>query len=364
MDTLDMSVIPRATSYPSVSLLLPIDGDRSEKVALRLRHLVDQAVNRLGEELDPGDVASFADRLSACVDNIELVHGQMGIAMYVGDQTTVVPLSVRVRERVVVDDTYATRDLVRALQRSPRYWVLALGPKLTRLFEGVGFDLTEVRCDGFPLSADRSRHGKDDRFVGRGRVSRVGRRDGIGGADADAMVRVLDDALAERLNEDPYPLVLVGTEPRLAAMTGRSQHRGKIAGTVRSAMGFPTLAELNSRVWPAVERMLQTETARAIAELEQASGATRHISGVTETWTLANQGRGDLLLVEESFEYPAHVDPNNGQVTAADDRDQPGVVDDLVDEIIEVVLAKRGRCHIVPDGSLASYDRIAMKLRY
>ena len=364
MNALDISLLQRAIDYPSVSLLLPIDGDSVEQVELRLRHLVDQAVDRLRHELHPGDVDEFADRLSACVDGIELVHGQLGVAVYVSRQTTVVPLSVRVRERVVVDDTFATRDLVRALQRSPRYWVVALGPKLTRLFEGVGFELTEVRGGGFPFTGSSSRSGSDPRFAGRGRVSRDGRRDGAGATGAEASVRALDDALSAHLHDDPLPLVLVGTEPRLAAMTRRSRHRQRIAGTVRGATDLPALADLSSRVWPVVERMLRQETAGAVAELERAGGASRHISGVTETWTLANQGRGDLLLVEEGFEYPARIDPDNGQVTGTDDRDQPGVIDDLVDEIIEVVLAKRGRCHIVPDGSLAGYDRIAMKLRY
>ncbi|MDQ1295081.1 MAG: hypothetical protein QG608_2966, partial [Actinomycetota bacterium] len=77
-----------------------------------------------------------------------------------------------------------------------------------------------------------------------------------------------------------------------------------------------------------------------------------------------SQGRGDLLLVEEGYEQPARVDPVTQNVEPTTDRDAPGVVDDLVDEVIEAVLAARGRVHVVPDGTLAAHDRIAMKLRY
>ncbi len=364
MNTLDIALLQRVDAYPSVSLLLPVDGDGVAQVKLRLRHLVDHAVGRLGQELDLDAVAAFADRLSDAVDTVEMLDGQQGVAIYVSDRTTVVPLPVRVRERVVVDDTFATRDLVRAFQRSPRYRVVTLGPKVTRLFEGVGFDLREVRGGGFPLHGTSSRVGTGTRSASRGRVSRDGRRDDPTATSIDKSVDELDDALSVYLHDDPLPLVVVGTEPRLAAVARRTRHRHKIAATVRGATDFPVLTDLCVRVWPVVESMLQQETADAVAELEQAGGASRHVSGVAETWTLANQGRGDLLLVEEGFEYPARIDPNNGQVTGTADRDQPGVVDDLVDEIIEVVLAKRGRCHIVPDGSLARYDRIAMKVRY
>jgi hypothetical protein len=138
----------------------------------------------------------------------------------------------------------------------------------------------------------------------------------------------------------------------------------QIAGTVRGAHDFPDRDALSRLVWPTIDTILRRQTADAVGELERSGGGPRYASGVGEVWMLANQGRGDLLLVEEGFEYPARVDPVTGEAVFADDRDAPGVVDDLVDEVIEAVLAKRGRCHIVPDGHLAEHDRIAMKLRY
>jgi len=47
--------------------------------------------------------------------------------------------------------------------------------------------------------------------------------------------------------------------------------------------------------------------------------------------------------------------------------DQPGgteVMDDAVDEIIEVVLAKGGNIAIVDDEALSIHQRIALVLRY
>jgi hypothetical protein len=53
---------------------------------------------------------------------------------------------------VVIDETFATRDLVYALNRLSRYWVLALSEKPTRLFEGVKDTLVEVENQGFPMT--------------------------------------------------------------------------------------------------------------------------------------------------------------------------------------------------------------------
>lgn len=358
MQLLDVVPPTGTPSYPAVSLLLSIEGAPLSHVRLRLRHLAAEAVRRLTGELDAPAVAVIDDRLGAAVDSVELVDGQQGVAVYVGEQTSVVPLSVRVRDRVVVDDTFATRDLVRALQRSARYRVAMLGPKRTRLYDGTGFRLTEVDNIGLSVAGGAGRAS-----AARGRVSRDSRTGGEG-AGIDEFIRSLDSFLDAHLRPDPLPLVLVGTEPRLRAVAARSRHRAHIVGTVRGAHDFPDRRALGALVWPTIDQLLGRQTAEAIGELERAGGSRRFASGVSEVWTLANHGRGDLLLVEESFEYPARVDPGTGEAVAATDRDAAGVVDDLVDEIVEIVIAKGGRCLMVPDGRLAGHDRIAMKLRY
>ena len=139
-----VATLARPGTYPAISLLLPVDGDPAEVVRMRLDRLADDAVDRLRMELGSDEVDAYDLRLRRAVDTVTVTHGQEGVAVYVGDHTEVVPLPVPVRERVVIDDTFATRDVVRALQRSPRYRVVVLGPRRTRLYEGVGVTLTEV----------------------------------------------------------------------------------------------------------------------------------------------------------------------------------------------------------------------------
>ena len=44
----------------------------------------------------------------------------------------------------MVDETFATRDLVFAMNRTPRYWVLAMSENSTNLFAGVLDNLEAV----------------------------------------------------------------------------------------------------------------------------------------------------------------------------------------------------------------------------
>ena len=358
-----VATLARPGTYPAISLLLPVDGDPAEVVRMRLDRLADDAVDRLRMELGSDEVDAYDLRLRRAVDTVTVTHGQEGVAVYVGDHTEVVPLPVPVRERVVIDDTFATRDVVRALQRSPRYRVVVLGPRRTRLYEGVGVTLTEVQEPAFAGLAPIGPDLVGARPATRGRVSRDQRRGGRAGSGIDGFVRTLDAALDPHVRRDPLPLVLVGSEPRLTAVAGASRHRDQIVGTARGARDLPERVHLAAQVWPIVESMLTRRTAEALAELD-AVGGRHYASGVRDVWTLATQGRGALLLVEEGYEQPACIDHANGTAEPTDDRDAPGVVDDLVDEIIEAVLGAGGRVHLVPDGTLVAHDRIAMKLRY
>ncbi|MFZ4583616.1 MAG: hypothetical protein ACOYNI_00105 [Acidimicrobiia bacterium] len=350
MTSLDVAFIQGSVAYPSVSLLVPVDDQPASIVRQRLRALGRDAAGRLAREFGDDRCAHLVADLEKLIESVEVQPGQRGIAVYVNERLQQIePLPVRVRERVVVDETFATRDLVRARQCSPRYRVVTLSERVTRCYEGLGFGLSEVRGGGFPLIPDPDAADSERSFD---RDERLGR-----------YVRRLDAIFRAHHRDDPLPIVLVGAEPRVSQVMARSELRMAVSGVVRATKDFPDPTVLAALVGPVVEQLLAEEVIEARAELESAAG-TRIAFGIEEVWLLASHGRGDLLLVEESFEYPAYVDSVTGHPIRAIDRDAPGVVDDLVDELIEVVLAKRGRCTVVPDGSLAGHGRVALKLRY
>ena len=83
------------------------------------------------------------------------------------------------------------------------------------------------------------------------------------------------------------------------------------------------------------------------------------MSGVDQVWRDARRERGALLVVEEGFEHPA-VLAADGHLRPAAEATAAGVIDDVVDELIEMVLASGGRVELMPDGALAAHQRIAL----
>lgn len=353
LDAVQISALQSLVDPPAVTLLLRNDlPDR----AGRLDALFAEVESRLGLELEPAEVMGRIRVLVELAETVDEDRGQSAVALFASaGHRAASRLPEPVQDRVVVDDTFATRDLVRAWLRSPSYLVVVLADPGARLFLGQGRILREVADRWFPVLGDRP----------DGRSERGRRHDpGIEREQRRArLIREVDLGLDEYVNASPGPIFVLGARERAAAFLAASRHRRRVAGVV--SRGLPSgehVAQVARAVWPAVEDWLDRRQEEALQELEGATGARRLAAGIDEVWSLAQDGRGDLLVVEEGFALAARVEGD--RLDRAEDPRAPGVVDDVVDEVIEAVMNRGGRVAIVADGALDDRHRIALKLRY
>lgn len=355
-DSLGIAVLQSTRAYPAVSVLVSA-GDEPAAARPRLAALIAEAGARLRAEPDQEAAAALVAALGELANRTSLGEGAAALALYVAQGTaTAVHLPFPVRDRVVIDETFATRDLVHARARSPRYRVLTVTDRWCRLYEGLGPVLDQVHGGGFPLDLAQDEPQRQD----RARNDRDARRD----EQLRRTVQAVDAALTPHLRDDPTPLFVVGAERRVNHLREISRHRHLVPAAVGRSAERLSVPDLSRLVRPHVNAMLAQRQAEAMGELEESRGARRYGAGIAESWPLAAEGRATLLVVEEGFDYPARVDPVTNAVEPAADVEAPDVVDDLVDETIEAVLRARGRVVLVPDGTLTDAGRIALVVRW
>ena len=339
--------------YPAVSLLMNTTPSPAltGPEAVRLNQLLAQATRRLHEEGPGGDAAAALANLERLVDDAVGGPTSNALALYAGPRTALaVRLPVEVRERVVVDPTFATRDLVRSLHRTPRHAVLVLSSREARLFEGAGDQLRPARTSTFPLRDPRQRQNDG---------ARADRED----KDTAAFFRTVDRALATYLRLHPAPLVLAGSKRALASFTGLSANLGRLAGTIPVNLTTEPLSVLAERIRPALESYLVSRQQEALALLDKRVGARRAVSGMVDSWLAARTEGPEMLAVEQGLFYPARLSDDGDLLVPAIDVEHPEVMDDAVDELIELVLERGGWVALVDDGALAAHDRVALTLR-
>ncbi|RFU19955.1 baeRF3 domain-containing protein [Geodermatophilus marinus] len=308
----------------------------TEADAATLRRLAAGAATRLAGHGRAG--AELADALAETVAGARAGPTGHGIAVFVNPAVReVVRLPVPVADRVVVDPTFATRDLVRALHRTPRHLVLLLSEREARLLEGVAEDLRPPPRSPFPVLAE--------------------------GTGRDAFLRRIDESLGTHLRLHPAPLVLVGAERTLARFRRVSRNLGRLAGTVTGGLTRAPLPDLVPRIREVLDAYLLSRQDEALALLDRRRSRHAVVDGIEAVWLAARRERPEMLAVEEGYVFPARLSPDGDFVTPADDVDHPDVVDDLVDEVIEVVLLRGGWVALVTDGALADHGRVALTVR-
>jgi hypothetical protein len=361
MNRHDLHLLQQIEGYPAITVTLPTHRKAPEnrQDPIRVRNLVKEATDRLLAEFGKREVEPLLVRLGELAADIDHRNTLDGLGLFAHrDFARAFYLPFSLKERVVVDNTFFTRDLVFAMNRTPRYWTLVLSEKPTRLFEGTRDTLIEIREEGFPLT-HRGPGGEQSLPGGYG-VRKSAHRD----ERHRQFFRQVDTALRPFMLDDPLPLVVVGVDRFLSFFNEVSDHRSAVAATVTGSHDKTAAHELAPLVWPLVKIYLAEQRRQVFAELDRAIGERRFVSTIGEAWRKAHDGRGRLLLVEEDYHFPARVDETGRHLIPADDPTAPDVIDDAVDDLIEMVLAKQGRVVFVENGQLETHQRIALTLRY
>lgn len=347
-----VTLLQAIRSYPAVSLLMSTTPSRRmlPTEADRLRGLAREAESRLATEALPGVLGTIVGPLTDLVEVATRGPATEAIGVFVsGASNRLEHLNVSVMDRVVVDATFATRDLVRALHRTPRHLVLALTQHGARLFDGVGDDLRPAPGRLFPRVASGAELGG---HVG-GELRAHQRR---------AFYRDVDRALGAYLQVNPAPLVLVGAARELAEFRGLSNNLSRLAGCVDGSLVTAPVPHLLPLIRSAMENYLLSRQQEALDLLDQRISAGRAVSGVQSAWVAALTGRPEMLAVEEGYFYPARIDGSGQLLSPAEDIEHPDVIDDVVDELIEIVLRRGGWVALTEDGSLAGHERVALTM--
>lgn len=140
-------------SYPSITLLINTRPGRIFDSDDRARggRLADTAAERLASLVD-ADSAALVHMIRQLISERVGKRSTHALAICVssGHHMSVL-LGGPVDERVVIDETLATRDLVADLNRTAVYRVLAVSDSAARAFAGDRQQLIEERTDDWPL---------------------------------------------------------------------------------------------------------------------------------------------------------------------------------------------------------------------
>ncbi|GHB39990.1 hypothetical protein GCM10010377_33590 [Streptomyces viridiviolaceus] len=355
-----LAELRRPRPYPAVSVLTPTHRREPDNAQdpVRLRNAVAEAKKQL--EDDPAVTRErrmeVARELDRALTEVDLSHAEDGLAIFAAPgEHQVWTLARSVPERVVLSDTFLTRNLVAAQAAERPFWVLSVAADRVTLWSGGGDRVVEERTGGFPM--DRPPENFDPE-----------RQERIGDAPSTfrdettrRFLRDADTAMTKVLRAHPRPLYVTGPQAALALFEEAGSITKEAVLVPRGGLAHGTPEAVRQAVRPVLDEEARGSADAVAEELVAARGRKEYAAGVDELWQSARTGRVRLLAVEENYRVTVrdagdHLIPaESGDLDARED---------IVDEIVEQCLETGADVRFVPDGMLGDANGIAGVLRY
>ncbi|MFE0131690.1 chemotaxis protein [Streptomyces sp. NPDC059037] len=355
-----LAELRKTRTYPAVTVLLPTHRREPDNAQdpVRLRNLVAEAKERLNADpaVTKEQRAEVAGQLDRAVADVDLVHAEDGLAVFAAPgEHQVWSVARTVPSRVVLSDTFLTRNLVAARAAERPYWALAVSADRVTLWDGTPERVGEHTADGFPLT--RSLDDPDAE-----RKERIGDLPSTFRDERTrTFLRAADQAVSAVLDAHPRPLFVAGEAAALSLLDDIGTVTKKATRVPHGGLADGPADAVGQAMAPLVADREKAELDALIKELDTARGQRQFAAGLDEVWQNVTADRVRLLAVDDTFRQTVRDDGGHLVPATADDLD---AVEDIVDEIVERALDTGAQVRFVPEGTLTEQGGIACALRY
>jgi hypothetical protein len=383
--TADLTELLAPREGPCLSLYLPTPRGYPDNHQGRVlyRNLLDRAEQALRGLRPGGQVQAFLGRFRAPLeDPMFWTHRQDGLAVLGSDDYFQwFDLRGTVREKVVVNSLFHLKPLLRTTQAAGRYQVLCLTRARFRLFEGDPDTLDEVRLDGLPTTLEEALGGdvgvrrKDaaaETSPGAGVTGTVaghgpvhGPEPDQGNKEAERFFRVVYKLVWERFSRPSgLPLVLAALTENQPIFRAHSPNHHLLAEGIECNPEVLKPEQLRTAAWRVVGPRYEERLARLADDFRVAAARGKGSANLETAAEVAHAGRVGSVLIDADRRLPGRLDPASGAPRPAERADANGSEEDMLDDLAELVLRRKGAVVVLPSDRMPSSTGLAAIYRY
>jgi len=175
----------------------------------------------------------------------------------------------------------------------------------------------------------------------------------------------IDKAVNEVRNDNPKPVLLCSQEMNCAEFLKVADLK-EIFFTdfLKGNKLYLDANEIVRESWQVVRKQQFEKNRLRKQELEEALASGQYISDANEIWHATSEGRIRTVFIEENLFRPARIDNNTITFVTEEERNKPGVVDDIYDEIIEATVNSGAEVVFLPKGELTDFNGLGAVTRF
>jgi hypothetical protein len=318
------------------------------KDGLRLKKLIKEAESKLLANGSKQVATKLIDRLNDLANKIDHSHNLESLIIFVNeDVSEYTKLPIAVEDRAIVDQTFVTRDLVRAMHQEKAYYVLVLSQEKVRLIEAANDKVVAEIGDPFPIL---NKQFDTTEWVDKSDMSR--QRNLL-----TEFFNQVDKNVNKHRKNNPLPVLICSVEENYHAYLKIADQRNSILDFHLNKNRIEAKDHaIVSEAWKIIQDyVIKKNTARK-NELKKAVSANQFLSDTNEIWKAVMQGRIQTLFIEQGLFQPAIIKENMISYVSESERNKKGVIEDIYNEIIEKNMDFDGDVVFLPKGELKKFN--------
>jgi len=365
---------------PCLSLYQPTHRHHpgNQEDPIRFRNLVKELGQSLQKQYSAPEIGALLEPFEALSrDHDFWNHTADGLAVFGAPGFfQVFGLQRTTPELAVVADSFHTNPLLRFLQSTDRFQVLALNLQEIKLFDGNRDALDEIDlAPGVPRTLTEALgeeltepHQTVASYGGTGGAS-VAMRHGHGDKndemdiDAERFFRKVDRAILESHSQPSgLPLILAALPEHQGHFRKHSKNSFLLEEGIKVHPDSLPMTEFRERAWHIFQPQYQARLAAMADEFAVAKSKGLSQEDVKQVAAAAASGRIATLLIEADRQISGRIDSATGEVEFKD-LSHPDV-DDLLDDLGELVSKTGGRVAVVPADQMPTTTGAAAICRF
>ena len=300
-------------------------------------------------------------------DKIDFIHTGKGIGIFISENISHIEnFPFEVAEKIIIGDSFETRDMLYKEHYLAQYFVLALTMNSVRLFKGKDGMHIEIHDKNFP----KEYH---DDFIYEKTAFGSSYSYSLKNTEKDKsvikMIRLkdfyheVDKTLSEYLTGE-IPLIISGVAKCLSSFLEITAHQKAIITQISGNYSDKKKKEFEMKTWKKVLQHQSNAENILIKDLENKYKTKQLVTGMKEVWKTAQEGKGLLLAVEKDFRQQGFERSSDKKIFVDGNGSPLKMHSDAVDDLIELVLEKNGTVTFLKNGALKKMQRVALLTRY
>ncbi len=328
----------------------------NKKDPIALKNLIKEARERLFADESKRDAQKLVQRLLDLEAKIDHSHNLESLILFVNeDVAEYTRLPISVEDRVIIDRTFATRDLVRALHQETNYYILVISQQKTRLIEAFNDKVVSEIGKPFPIESTQTYS------TSKVELSNAPRQNNL----VAEFYNKVDKEVNNIRKDNPLPVLICSEQGGYHEYLRIADQKQSFFDTYLNGNRVGDKAHhIVTEAWKIVQDYTITKNNARKAELEKAVSTGRFLSDVNDIWRAILEGRVQTLFIEQGLFQPGLMEDNKITLVSEDERSKKDVVDDIYDELIEFNMSYGGDTVFLPQGELTDFNGFGAITRY